>query len=314
MLYSTVQWLLLAITLSLPILLVVSRTGKIKNSLSPFAPENLVSRDRFGRLAPRQPAHSPHPSSPLIRHIHPARSFATSIQPAHSAQPPLRSSRRNVKIPSSFVRGHVLHWTTVVRGINSYAVHTQTHTPLSRLIRGFRYKGGSINERHRITRMTGPDCAVMCNLMNAHTHTHTNTTLLPRAVPVLLSVVLRVQYTRLTSAQSTAKDTSAVWAVWVLSCLTYLNALRARMLSVALPLPLCHRGSSKQSRAPAEKEQSSTAIRMPSPYTVRHHGSSRIERWKESGKGCWRGLTDQCPHHHERGLLQIGHVQQHNSK
>ena len=29
-------------------------------SLSPFATENLVSRDRFGRPVPRQPAHSPH--------------------------------------------------------------------------------------------------------------------------------------------------------------------------------------------------------------------------------------------------------------
>ena len=24
-----------------------------------------------------------------------------------------------------------------------------------------------------MTRMTGPDCAVMCNLTNTHTHTHT---------------------------------------------------------------------------------------------------------------------------------------------
>ena len=29
-------------------------------SLSPFAPENLVSQDGFGRPVPRQPAHSPH--------------------------------------------------------------------------------------------------------------------------------------------------------------------------------------------------------------------------------------------------------------
>ena len=28
-------------------------------------------------------------------------------------------------------------------------------------------------EWHRMTRMTGPDCAVMCNLINTHTHTHT---------------------------------------------------------------------------------------------------------------------------------------------
>ena len=30
------------------------------SSLSLFAPENLVSRDRFSRPVPRQPAHSPH--------------------------------------------------------------------------------------------------------------------------------------------------------------------------------------------------------------------------------------------------------------
>ena len=29
-------------------------------SLSTFAPENLVSRDGFGRPVPHQPAHSPH--------------------------------------------------------------------------------------------------------------------------------------------------------------------------------------------------------------------------------------------------------------
>ena len=30
-------------------------------------------------------------------------------------------------------------------------------------------------EWHRMTRMTGPDYAVMCNLKNTHTHTHTHT-------------------------------------------------------------------------------------------------------------------------------------------
>ena len=44
----------------LPILLVVSWTVKINISLSPFAPENLASRDGFGRPVPRQPAHSPY--------------------------------------------------------------------------------------------------------------------------------------------------------------------------------------------------------------------------------------------------------------
>ena len=27
-------------------------------------------------------------------------------------------------------------------------------------------------EPHRMTRMIGPDCAVMCNFINTHTHTH----------------------------------------------------------------------------------------------------------------------------------------------
>ena len=41
----------------LPVLHVVSSTGKIGISLSAFAAENLVSRDEFGSPVPRQPAH-----------------------------------------------------------------------------------------------------------------------------------------------------------------------------------------------------------------------------------------------------------------
>ena len=41
----------------LPILLVVSWTGKINIFLSAFTPENLVSRDGFGSSVPRQPPH-----------------------------------------------------------------------------------------------------------------------------------------------------------------------------------------------------------------------------------------------------------------
>ena len=37
-------------------------------------------------------------------------------------------------------------------------------------------------EWHRMTRMTRPDCAVMCNLINTHTHTHTHTHTLGNAV------------------------------------------------------------------------------------------------------------------------------------
>ena len=41
----------------LSILLVVSWTGKMNISLSPFVPENFVSRDGFGSPVPRQSAH-----------------------------------------------------------------------------------------------------------------------------------------------------------------------------------------------------------------------------------------------------------------
>ena len=41
---------------------------------------------------------------------------------------------------------------------NKYT-HTHTHTQC---------------EWHRMTRMTGPDCAVMGNLINTHTRTHTH--------------------------------------------------------------------------------------------------------------------------------------------
>ena len=39
--------------------------------------------------------------------------------------------------------------------------HTHTHT----------HPWEDQCEWHRMTRMTGPDCAVMCNLINTHTHT-----------------------------------------------------------------------------------------------------------------------------------------------
>ena len=38
-----------------------SLSSKIETSLSPFAPEKLVSRDKSGCPVPRQPTHFPHP-------------------------------------------------------------------------------------------------------------------------------------------------------------------------------------------------------------------------------------------------------------
>ena len=47
--------------------------------------------------------------------------------------------------------------------------HTHTHTPQLPLIPPWENQC----EWHRMTRMTGPDCADMCNLINTHTHKHT---------------------------------------------------------------------------------------------------------------------------------------------
>ena len=48
---------------------------------------------------------------------------------------------------------------------------TQAHTHTVSLVPPWEDQ----REWHRMTRMTGPDCAVMCNLINTHTHTHTYT-------------------------------------------------------------------------------------------------------------------------------------------
>ena len=47
---------------------------------------------------------------------------------------------------------------------NLINTHTHTHTHWENQCKW-----------HRVTKMTGPDCAVMCNLINTHTHTHTHT-------------------------------------------------------------------------------------------------------------------------------------------
>ena len=59
------------------------------------------------------------------------------------------------------------HWEDGCVQFNKH-IHTHTHTQVS-LIPPWEDQC----EWHRMTRMTGPDCAVMCNLINTHTHTHT---------------------------------------------------------------------------------------------------------------------------------------------
>ena len=46
---------------------------------------------------------------------------------------------------------------------HTYYTYTHTHIP----------PWEDQCEWHRMTRMTGPDCVVMCILINTHTHTHT---------------------------------------------------------------------------------------------------------------------------------------------
>ena len=61
--------------------------------------------------------------------------------------------------------------TSLTSRINEMTTHTHTHTPLSRLIRGFRNKYHHSREWHRMTRNTGPDCAVIYVQFNKYTHT-----------------------------------------------------------------------------------------------------------------------------------------------
>ena len=56
-------------------LIVVNWTGKIYFSLSPLAPANLVSRDKFGRPVPRQPVRTPHSARiPPDQYVRPQKS------------------------------------------------------------------------------------------------------------------------------------------------------------------------------------------------------------------------------------------------
>ena len=69
-------------------------------------------------------------------------------------------------------RGALLY-TRETQKMIRYNIHTHTHTHTVSLIPPWEDQ----RELHRMTinRMTRPDCAVMCNLINTHTHTHTHT-------------------------------------------------------------------------------------------------------------------------------------------
>ena len=83
----------------LPILLVVSWTGKMNIPLSPCVPENLVSRDGFSRPVPRQPAylHTQAESGAYLRdcsRVPRRRPYETAIR--HRVSPEFIGSRNCV--------------------------------------------------------------------------------------------------------------------------------------------------------------------------------------------------------------------------
>ena len=67
---------------------------------------------------------------------------------------------------------HACIHTYILRGyvqFNKY-IHTYIHTYIHIYIHTCIWEDQC--EWHRRTRMTGPDCAVMCNLINIHTYIH----------------------------------------------------------------------------------------------------------------------------------------------
>ena len=45
-----------------------------------------------------------------------------------------------------------------------------------------------------MTRMTGPDCVVMCNLINIHTHTHTHTLIINLSIISWREIVFKTVF------------------------------------------------------------------------------------------------------------------------
>ena len=55
---------------------------------------------------------------------------------------------------------------------NKWEENTQTHKHIQTRINTYIPPWEDQCEWHRMTRMTGPECAVMCNLINIHTYIH----------------------------------------------------------------------------------------------------------------------------------------------
>ena len=79
------------------------------------------------------------------------------LNPSHEKN---QDKHRRRKVEKSCVTPAVTS-TSLTYRINGMKTHT-THIP----------PWEDQCEWHRMTRMTGPDCAVMCNLINTHTQRH----------------------------------------------------------------------------------------------------------------------------------------------
>ena len=80
-----------------------------------------------------------------------------------------------------------------------------------------------------MTRMTGPDCAVVCNLINTHTHTHTHTRLtgVRKGIGVVefLQEVVNGEPAELVRALVPMEDAQAIFQIFCLSAASRLSHL-----------------------------------------------------------------------------------------
>ena len=117
---------------------------------------------RFWAKTPRHNALLYRPSLGSGRFVHHAPGFCANGAAAYFSRSLLPQTFSHVKTPQLCP---ILSKKRLGKPdfVHCPSMYTHTHTPWEDQC-----------EWHRMTRMTGPDCAVMCHLINTHTHTHTH--------------------------------------------------------------------------------------------------------------------------------------------
>ena len=69
---------------------------------------------------------------------------------------------------------HIMVFDRITEGLDAFRFFLN-RAGLRGYVQFNKYTHTYTREWHRITRMTGPDCAVMCNLINTHTQRNTHT-------------------------------------------------------------------------------------------------------------------------------------------